>query len=70
MRLVSSDFERGRIAERQRIASILLLPLAAKFPAAAVQLAFAPGMTTGTADEILQRIAKTRINTTSEGTPR
>jgi hypothetical protein len=62
-----SDFERGRSFERQRIASILLLPLADKFPAAAIQLAFSPGMTAGAAEQILQRIAATRA-TDTEGT--
>ena len=60
-----SDFEHGRSYERQRIAAILLLPLADKFPAAAIQLAFSPGMTAGAAQEILQRIAETKA--TNEG---
>ena len=62
-----SDFEHGRSYERQRIASILLLPLADQFPAAAIQLAFSPGMTADAADQILQRIAETRA-TDTEGT--
>lgn len=65
--MVSTDFERGRNYERQRIAGILLLPLADQFPAAAIQLAFSPGMTADAAQEILQRIAETRA-TDTEGT--
>ena len=61
--MADSDFERGRNYERQRIAGILLLPLADQFPAAAIQLAFSPGMTAGAAEQILQRIAETRATT-------